>query len=90
MPGRDMDMNGAAPRERFTGHEVEIDINPGFEAVYYAGWRYYDGLIVRWLSIDPLFEKHPDWSSYNFVLANPLWRDTGSVCIRARLSSCAT
>ena len=27
---------------------------------------------ARWLSLDPLAEKHPDWTPYNYVLANPL------------------
>ena len=26
----------------------------------------------RWMAIDPLAEKHPDWTPYNYVLANPL------------------
>ena len=28
---------------------------------------------ARWLSLDPLAEKHPDWTPYNYVLANPLY-----------------
>ena len=28
---------------------------------------------ARWLSVDPLAEKHPDWTPYNYVLANPLY-----------------
>lgn len=27
---------------------------------------------ARWLSVDPLAEKHPDWTPYYYVLANPL------------------
>ena len=27
---------------------------------------------ARWLSVDPLAEKHPDWTPYHYVLANPL------------------
>jgi len=38
----------------------------------YFGARYYDARIGRWGSIDPLLEKHYDFSSYNYVLDNPL------------------
>ena len=61
-----------APRERFTGHEMEIDIDPDYKAVYYAGARYYDGLIGKWNSVDPLADKYPSHSPYNYVLGNPL------------------
>ena len=27
---------------------------------------------ARWLAADPLAEKHPDWTPYNYVLGNPL------------------
>ena len=27
---------------------------------------------TRWQAIDPLAEKHPDWTPYNYVLGNPL------------------
>ncbi len=35
------------------------------------GTRYYDSHISVWLSPDPLFEKHLQWSPYNYVLRNP-------------------
>ena len=38
----------------------------------YFGARYYDARIGRWGSIDPLLEKHYDFSSYNYVLDKPL------------------
>jgi len=38
----------------------------------YFGARYYDARVGRWGSIDPLLEKHYDFSSYNYVLDNPL------------------
>jgi hypothetical protein len=34
--------------------------------------RYYDPQTVRFITPDPLKEKHPDWTPYNYVLANPL------------------
>jgi hypothetical protein len=27
--------------------------------------------VARWAAVDPLAEKHPEWSSYNYVLDNP-------------------
>jgi len=36
----------------------------------YFGARYYDSRISVWLSPDPLFEKHLQWSPYNYVLRN--------------------
>ena len=38
---------------------------------YYYGARYYDPKLSIWLSVDPLAEKYPEWSSYNYVLQNP-------------------
>jgi hypothetical protein len=38
----------------------------------YFGARYYDSRIANWTSIDPLFEKHFDFSPYNYVLRNPI------------------
>ena len=52
---------------KFTGKER--DKNTGYD---YFGARYYMSKIARWTSIDPLFEKHYDYSPYNYVLNNPL------------------
>jgi RHS repeat-associated protein len=65
MPGRSMVT--AVPKENFTGHE--LDDESGF---YYAGARYLDPVIGRWNAVDPLAEKHFDWTPYNYVLGNPL------------------
>ncbi len=65
MPGRSMDAE--APSERFTGHPLDEE-----SGSYYAGARYLDPAVIRWNGIDPLAEKHPDWSPYNYVLANPV------------------
>jgi hypothetical protein len=34
--------------------------------------RYYDSELGRWLSVDPLADKYPGWSPYNYCLNNPL------------------
>ena len=39
---------------------------------YYYGARYYDPKFSIWLSVDPLAEKFPGWSPYNYVLNNPI------------------
>lgn len=39
---------------------------------YYYGARYYNPKLSVWLSVDPLAEKFPGWSSYNFTMNNPL------------------
>ncbi len=51
---------------KFTGKER--DQETGYD---YFGARYYDSRVSVWLSPDPLFEKHLQWSPYNYVLRNP-------------------
>jgi RHS repeat-associated protein len=65
MPGRSMVT--AVPKETFTGHE--LDDESGF---YYAGARYLDPVMGRWMSVDPLADKYPEWSPFNYVANNPL------------------
>ena len=52
---------------KFTGKER--DVESGYD---YFGARYYDSRIANWTSMDPLMEKHYDFSPYNYVLRNPL------------------
>ena len=59
-------------KPRFTGHEQEVDIDPDYKAVYYAGARYYDGLIGRWDVVDPKDNLFPSHSPYNYVFNNPV------------------
>ncbi len=51
----------------FTGKERDVDT--GYD---YFGARYYDSRIGRWMSVDPLVEKYPGLSPYNYVANNPL------------------
>ncbi|MBS4034930.1 MAG: hypothetical protein KGZ85_10730 [Ignavibacterium sp.] len=34
--------------------------------------RFYDSELGRWLQVDPLADKYPGWSPYNYTLNNPL------------------
>src|SRR5699024_6579637 len=39
---------------------------------YYYGARYLNPKFSIWLSVDPLAEKYPGWSPYNYTLLNPV------------------
>jgi len=54
---------------KFTGKERDKDLENNYD---YFGARYYDSRVANWTSIDPLFEKHVQWTSYNYVLRNPM------------------
>ena len=56
-----------ATRYKFNGKE--LDPQTGY---YYYGARYYDPVISRWLSVDPLAEKYPGLSPYNYTANNPV------------------
>ncbi|MDP2364268.1 MAG: RHS repeat-associated core domain-containing protein [Ignavibacteria bacterium] len=53
---------------KFTGKER--DVESGYD--YFPPGRTYDSEIGRWLQVDPMFEKYPGWSPYNYTLNNPL------------------
>ncbi|MBL7808067.1 MAG: VCBS repeat-containing protein [Saprospiraceae bacterium] len=52
---------------RYTGKEQDEGTD-----LYYFGARYYDPVASLWLSVDPMTEKYPGWSGYNYVLWNPV------------------
>lgn len=52
---------------KFTSKERDVESNYD-----YFGARYYDARIANWGSVDPLMEKHKDWTPYNYVLRNPI------------------
>ncbi|MCZ2269392.1 MAG: RHS repeat-associated core domain-containing protein [Ignavibacteriales bacterium] len=69
-----MILNGRSTNSAYTNAKYkftskERDVETGYD---YFGARYYDSRIGRWLQVDQLFEKHPDFSPYNYVLNNPL------------------
>ena len=67
MPGRSSLHEAAKPKENYTGHELDEE-----SGLVYAGARYYMPEIARWGVVDPMGDKFPGWSSYNYVLDNPI------------------
>ncbi|MBI2420250.1 MAG: RHS repeat-associated core domain-containing protein [Ignavibacteriales bacterium] len=61
--------NNSSPNERyyFTGKERDTETN-----LDYFGARYYDSELGRWLNVDPLADKYPEWSGYNYCMNNPV------------------
>ena len=67
MPGRSFVTNSEGERYQFTGHEFDS------ETTYdYHGARYYNREMGRYMSVDPLAMKFPGWSTYNYVMGNPI------------------
>jgi RHS repeat-associated protein len=70
---RSYNAGDANDRFKFTEKERDTESSvgniPGYD---YFGARYYDPEMGRWLSVDPLWEKYPGWSPYNYTLNNPL------------------
>jgi RHS repeat-associated protein len=52
---------------KFTGKER--DEETGYD---YFGARYYDSDLSQWLSVDPMSDKYPSLSAYNYCAGNPL------------------
>jgi len=77
--GESMAQQNAAGCEtpyKFTGKVVDADRSVSKQdaetGLCYFGARYYDPHISLWMSVDPLAEKYPGWSPYNYTLNNPL------------------
>ncbi|MHB2154413.1 RHS repeat-associated core domain-containing protein [Calditrichota bacterium GD2] len=69
MPGRSM--NTALNYALYKYSSKELDEENGINW-YYFGARYYDPEIGRWLSVDPMADKYPFCSPYNYILNNPI------------------
>jgi len=55
--------------EKFLSTQHERDQETGLD---YRGARFYDSDVARFLSLDPLASKFPNWSDYVYVVGNPL------------------
>jgi RHS repeat-associated protein len=66
LEGRSANYGSANEKYKFTGKER--DVETGYD---YFGARYYDSRIGRWMSVDPLTEKYPNISPYNYCANNP-------------------
>ena len=64
-PGRSW--NAGDYRFGYTGHEKESDLAEG---VYTTEYRLLDTRLGRWMSVDPMFDKYPNESSYNYCGGN--------------------
>ncbi len=71
MPGTStttMNLSGSADgRYKFSSKELDAETS-----LYYFGARYYDPWSGRWMSVDPLANKYPGWSPYNYVEDDPV------------------
>ena len=63
------DLNGvpAKGKFKFTGKERDTETNYD-----YFGARYYNNKLGLWNSVDPLADKYPGYSPYNYTLNNPV------------------
>lgn len=59
----------SSSKSKFKFTEKERDAESSYD---YFGARYYDSRIANFGSVDPLLEKHFDFSPYTYVLRNPL------------------
>jgi len=51
----------------FNGKELDRETG-----LYYYGARYYEPVSSMWMSVDPLANKYPGWSPYNYTMLNPV------------------
>ena len=52
---------------KFNGKELDEETG-----LYYYHARYYDPRLSVWMSVDPLAEKYPNWSSYVYTFNDPV------------------
>lgn len=67
LAGRCLTSSSADDKYKFTGKERDKETNYD-----YFGARLYDCELGRWLQVDPLADKYPGWSPYNYCMNNPV------------------
>jgi RHS repeat-associated protein len=58
-----------SPKNEYLYNKKELQEEFG---VYDFGARFYDPVIARWTTIDPLAELNRGWTPYNYVVNNPI------------------
>lgn len=69
MPGRSSNAGTPNDVNKFTGHERDQE---GSLNLDYMLARNYDPELGRFYSVDPLYNKFPAWSPYNYTMNSPL------------------
>lgn len=54
---------------RYNGKELNEEFGLSLQAY---GGRWYEPAVSRWTTVDPLAEKMPEWSTYNYTMGNPI------------------
>lgn len=66
MPGRNLSCSSDG-RYKFSSKQLD-----GETSLYYFGASYYDAWSRQWCGVNPLANKYPRWSPYNYVEDDPI------------------
>ena len=67
LVGRSVNSGSSDDKYKFTGKER--DNETGYD---YFGHRFYDSDVARWMQVDAMADKYPNWSPYSYCLNNPI------------------